>query len=169
MLKPSAEDQRIRGQLRANGLKVTSARLRVLAALLEAECALTHAELDRKMLPSVESHGAEDRTAEDSGMDRVTLYRVLDDLVRHGLARRVAGTDRVWRFGAAAGRCGRPAQFECSACGTVLLLDGAESARERDAGRISSALSTELAAAVPSGFRFEQIEVTVRGRCARCA
>ena len=144
--------------LRAAGLKVTSARTRVLAVLLEAERALTHAELESYLnaaggVESGEHHGA-------MGMDRVTLYRVLEDLARHALARRVAGSDGVWRFGRGTAGRARPAQFECRQCGTLVLLEGA--------GPAPDLATLQLMGATPSGFRPEQIEVTVRGRCARC-
>ena len=80
--------ERARAALRATGERVTPARLRVYAALLDSAQALSHHELE-SALGTVEP------------VDRVTLYRVLDWLVEQGLAHRVAGIDRVWRFSTA--------------------------------------------------------------------
>ena len=75
--------QQAETQIRALGHRVTSARLMTLAYLLQAEKPVTHDELLTHIaLP----------------MDRVTLYRVLDWLVRQKLAHKVTTEDRLWRF-----------------------------------------------------------------------
>lgn len=128
-------------RLRSTGERVTVPRVRVLEALLQAGGALTHQEIE-VLLGS-------------AALDRVTLYRVLDWLCVKGLAHRMSGGDRVWRFSAIEGQHGRHAHFECRHCGKVTCLDKQS--------------TDELAVNVPRGFRSEGIELTVRGRCAQCA
>jgi Fur family ferric uptake transcriptional regulator len=93
-------------RLRATGARVTSTRVRVLAALVAAQKALSRQDVERALAER---------------LDRVTLYRVLDWLVERGLAHRAAGEDRVWRFMA-----GEPhadhAHFHCRQCDAVLCL-----------------------------------------------
>ena len=67
------------------GQRPTLIRAAVLSALLDADDALSHAELLERLLP----HGE---------FDRVTVYRALDWLVTQGLAHKVAGAGRAWRF-----------------------------------------------------------------------
>ena len=133
---------RARSALRATGERVTPARLRVYAALLDSVRALSHHELEAELVTG-------------APVDRVTLYRVLDWLVGQGLAHRVAGQDRVWRFGIARARHARHesrAHFQCNRCGKVVSLG------EAAANRVP----------LPRGFRPEAVELTVKGRCAEC-
>lgn len=139
-MKRQAPAARARERLKATGERVTGARVRVLEFLTRADCAMTHPEIEAGL--------------GDDPLDRVTLYRVLDWLVAHGLAHRVAGDDRVWRFSIAGDAHGQHAHFQCSGCGRVLCLPDAP--------------APGLAVRVPRGFRPEAVELTVRGRCATC-
>src|SRR5436309_5382519 len=125
--------------LAATGARLTRARIEVLAALLRADEALTHHEVERRL-----------RRGQD--VDRVTLYRVLEWLTEQGLVHKVSGEDRIWRFSAAGHRSARGghAHFECSSCGKVICLDPA---------RLPSVH-------LPAGYRRRDVEVTVRGSCA---
>ena len=146
-------DDLVRDRVRQAGLRVTSARVRVLAALTTAGRLLSHHDLEALL--------------GDPPIDRVTLYRVLDSLVECGLAHRVAGGDRVWRFGVlqgadAGGAAGvarkaheAHAHFQCSNCGRIVCLSGVPAGRD--------------GVQVPRGFEPEAVELTVRGRCAQCA
>ena len=128
--------------LASRGARATRTRIRALGVLLTAREALTHHEVER-------------RVGRGQDVDRVTLYRVLEWLVEQGLAHKVAGEDRVWRFSAAAhgGRhAGAHAHFECSECGRVICLEEA---------RVP-------AVPLPAGFRRREIEVTVKGTCDAC-
>lgn len=127
-------------RVRQTGDRVTSARVRVLAALLKRGEAVSHHELERLLAPEA--------------IDRVTLYRVLDWLVERGLAHRISGADRAWRFVAADRRHDTHAHFHCNRCGKVSCLEDVKSAR--------------VPAAMPRGFRVESVEVTVKGVCASC-
>jgi Fur family ferric uptake transcriptional regulator len=144
--------------VRAAGLRVTTARVRVLAELTASSGLLSHQDIEHRL--------------GRHPMDRVTLYRVLDSLVESGLVHRVSGNDRTWRFGVAHGATGGAkgaaagsgpgavqqahdlhAHFQCSDCGKVVCLS------EVAAGRTLP---------VPRGYRAESVELTVRGRCPRC-
>ena len=74
-----------RAQLRATGVRITPARAAVFKLLHESERALSHQEIESGL-------------GRANPLDRVTVYRVLDWLVEQGLAHKVAGLDRVWRF-----------------------------------------------------------------------
>lgn len=126
--------------LASRGARATRARIDVLAALLAAPEALSH-------------QGVEQRLPRGHDVDRVTLYRVLDWLTTQGLAHKVAGDDRIWRFSAAErGGQGNHAHFQCSECGRVVCLEQA---------RIP-------AISLPAGFHRAEVEVTVKGTCDAC-
>ena len=130
----------VRAQLRATGERITPARAAVFALLRESEQALSHQEIESGL-------------GRAKQLDRVTVYRVLEWLVEQGLAHKVAGIDRVWRFSIAREAHDRHAHFQCSGCGKVVCL--AEIATRR--------------VPLPRGFRSERVDVTVKGRCAECA
>jgi len=132
--------ERAQAALRATGERITPARLRVFEALLGAGRALSHHEIEAALAP-------------DAAVDRVTLYRVLDWLVEQGLAHRVAGIDRTWRFGVAREAHAGHAHFQCNRCGKVVCLAGTAARR----------------VPLPRGFRSETVELTVKGLCAECA
>ena len=120
---------------------MTAPRVQVLAAMLAANQVLSH-------------HDIEDRLGAGR-LDKVTLYRVLDWLVEQGLAHRIAGPDRVWRFSVTGEAHEAHGHFQCKGCGKVLCLDEL-SARK-------------LALRLPAGCRPERMELTVTGQCAECA
>ena len=178
-------------QLRAASVRVTPARLKVLAALLGARRAFTHQDM-------------QDAFAE---LDRVTLYRALDCLIEAGLAHKIAGDDRVFRYsagtdhperaaaavdaGAGAGAAAassastsmlqqhQHSHFKCTRCAKIFCLDDIgqaglvagvltaadEQARLATLGQLQAALQASLGA----GFRSHDIELTIKGWCADCA
>lgn len=129
------------------GERPTAARLAVLDILLATATALTHTDI----AAAAREAGVE--------MDRVTLYRVLDWLVEKGLAHKIAGDDRVWRFNAMAGNgpsqvgAHEHAHFQCSRCGRLYCLDD---------------LRPVFAFTLPPGFRCDHAELTLRGICPDC-
>lgn len=128
-------------RVRHTGARVTRPRVEVLAALLAARRALTHHEIERQVNRAL-------------GIDRVTIYRVLDWLTLHALAHRIAGEDRVWRFNAVdEEHARRHAHFKCNDCGEVICLDKSVAARSIP---------------LPSGYRSQEIELTVKGLCVGC-
>jgi len=133
--------QQAEALIRGTGARVTAPRIEVLAALLAAEHALTHQELEQR----VDSR---------RDIDRVTIYRVLEWLTAQALAHRIAGDDRTWRFNAAGHTHGGDhAHFKCNRCSTVLCLEE---------------FSASPVVRLPRGFRSQQVELTVKGLCAGC-
>jgi Fur family ferric uptake transcriptional regulator len=137
-MKPPGHD-RAESLVRAVATRATRPRIEVLALLLAAPRALTHHEIERRL--------------KRRGMDRVTLYRVLDWLVARGLAHRISGDDRVWRFNAAEEHGRRHAHFKCNDCGEVICLDTAVAARS---------------VPLPAGYRPQEVDLTVKGLCPDC-
>lgn len=135
-------------QLREASVRITEARVKVLAALLEAERAFTHHDVQEAF----------------SDMDRVTLYRALDCLTDAGLAHKIAGDDRVFRYSAGAEHSSRPhhqhGHFKCTRCSKVFCLDSIV-----EAETLQNALQQSLG----KGFRSHDIEFTIKGWCADCA
>jgi Fur family ferric uptake transcriptional regulator len=131
-----------RAMVRASGDRVTAARVNTLGVLLAGRSALSHTDIEQAM-----SRGGT--------VDRVTLYRVLDWLVEKGLAHRIAGADRVWRYSIARAEHGDHAHFQCNRCGKVLCLEQLAKPEVR-------------LPRLPSGYRTERVEMTVQGRCAEC-
>lgn len=128
-------------RVKHTGARVTRPRIEVLATLLAARRALTHHEIERQVNRAF-------------SMDRVTIYRVLEWLTARSLAHRISGDDRVWRFNAAEEEHARKhAHFKCNHCGEVICLDKAMAARSIP---------------LPSGYRSQEIELTVKGLCAGC-
>jgi Fur family ferric uptake transcriptional regulator len=125
--------------LAGRGARATRARIDVLTVLLASGDALSHHDVKRRL-------------PRGHGIDRVTLYRVLDWFTVQGLAHKVAGDDRIWRFSAAGHAAGAHAHFQCSDCGRVICLDQA---------RVP-------AIPLPEGFRRDEVEVTVKGTCDAC-
>jgi Fur family ferric uptake transcriptional regulator len=125
-------------QLRAAGLKATPARVRVLDLLAESSQPVCHAELEARL-----------------GLDRVTLYRVLDSLAACGLAVRSLDDRGVFRFASAAAhrRHVSHAHFRCTGCGEVFCLDTPPPPPPK----------------LPRGFKAAEVELDVRGTCGTCA
>lgn len=126
--------------IRATGVKVTPARLRVLDLLNGAGRPMSHAEIDSAMaaLP----------------MDRVTLYRVLDSLVTNALVLKAVDTKGVYHYSAAAAqhRHGSHVHFHCTGCGGSFCLDAPPPKAPR----------------LPRGFRLNAIAFELRGTCSSC-
>jgi Fur family ferric uptake transcriptional regulator len=140
-MKPGHRE-RAEALVRDSATRATRQRIEVLAVLLAAPRALSHLEVGRQLRRSL-------------GMNRVTIYRVLDWLVARGLAHRIPGDDRVWRFNAAEGEHARRrhAHFKCSDCGGVICLEAA---------------LAEPKVSLPAGYRPQEVELTVKGVCAAC-
>ncbi|HQZ45872.1 MAG TPA: Fur family transcriptional regulator [Usitatibacteraceae bacterium] len=129
------------GRIRSAGERLTASRAAVLAVLLASDTALTHHEVE-KSLPAA------------TPVDRVTVYRVLDWLVSLGLAHRIPGEDRTWRFRANRDPAHGPhAHFTCSSCGKTVCLED---------------VAVPPSVRVPRGFLPRKVELTVQGLCATC-
>lgn len=128
-------------RLKAVGERQTSARLAVLTLLLDASNAVTHQDI------------ADQLKAADEKCDRVTLYRVLDWLVAHRLAHKMAGEDRVWRFNAVLDEQHIHPHFHCVKCGKVSCLDS---------------VHVDITP-LPNGYRSVTADTTIQGVCPDCS
>jgi Fur family ferric uptake transcriptional regulator len=128
-------------RLKAVGERQTSARLAVLTLLLDAPNAVTHQDIADQLKNSGEQ------------CDRVTLYRVLDWLVAHRLAHKMAGEDRVWRFNAVLNEQHIHPHFHCVECGKVSCLDS-----------VHVDITT-----LPNGYRTVSADTTIQGMCPDCS
>lgn len=160
-IKPASAELRTKRQIDATGaaalaesqlrdatIRSTAARVKVLATLLEAGRAFSHQDMQDTF----------------GDMDRVTLYRALDCLTDAGLAHKIAGDDRVFRYSAGADHGDVPhhqhGHFKCTRCARVFCLDSIG-----EAEMLQSALQKTLG----KGFRSHDIEFTIKGWCADCA
>ncbi len=123
--------------------RTTQARLIVLGILLEATTALSHLEIEQQ--------------AQQQGLaaDRVTLYRVLDWLVEQGLAHKIMGADRTWRYNAHADlNHAQHAHFHCQHCQQVFCLEQ---------------LQPAVLLSLPTGYQLQHVEINLQGLCPACA
>lgn len=139
-ITPSA----LAGQLvKESGGRNTGARRNVLACLIAAERALSHAEIEAQLA--------------DTDLDRVTLYRVLDWLVDNSLAHRIGGLsgfDRAMRFAfSRPQRQSAHAHFQCVQCGTTMCLDDV----------------AVPALPMPGGIQLQGVELAAYGYCEKCS
>lgn len=145
----TSPDAAARARLRGMGSRVTEPRVRVLAALMQGAEPLSHQAVC-------------DALPDDSGIDRVTVYRVLDWLVAGGVVHKTAGADRVFLFSLAEHDAAREAahrshsHFHCTQCGRDFCLEAAEP-------------PAMPKAALPAGFAADHAELTIKGCCADCA
>lgn len=135
-------NESLKKTIRGVGLRATPARLATLRALGAARAPLTHAEVAQRIA--------------ETGVDKATAFRNLNDLTDAGLLRRTELGDHVYRFErirpGELGDDGHP-HFLCVECGMVSCLDSvkltARSRGESDkVGRIT--------------------EILLRGRCNAC-
>ena len=140
---PVKQGDDLREALRARGMRVTPARLAVLALLRASDQPLSHAEVGDYLA----AHA----------WDQATLYRNLIDLAEVGLLRRTDVGDHVWRFEATSGGHDAAAHphFTCTVCGAVECLPVLELSAPR--GKL------------PRAIRQRQIEVHLRGVCDQCS
>jgi Fur family ferric uptake transcriptional regulator len=146
-------------QLRDSRIRVTDARVKVLAALLGAPYAFSHQDVQDTL----------------ADMDRVTLYRALDCLTDAGLAHKIAGDDRVYRYNAAAephehgdktAAQHQHGHFKCTRCARVFCIENVDASTD---AALRKELQSALRATLGKGFRSQDIELTIKGLCADCA
>ena len=124
------------------GLRATRARTTILRLLMAADHALSHTEVVHAVRKQGET------------FERVTLYRVLDWLVKNELAHKITGTDRMWRFSAQARPLHNHAHFNCTRCGHVYCLEN---------------LTPKKALKLPGGFQLQHADVSIQGLCPHCS
>ena len=128
--------------IRHTGDRITRGRVLVLGILLAEKKAISHNEIEEKL-------------GDDSAINRVTLYRILEWLNKKDLAHKVISGDRKWRF-----RTNiytglhQHAHFKCSICAAVTCL---------------SDVKAKYSSPLPPGYQSHEVELTVKGLCAECA
>ncbi len=132
--------------IRRTADRLTQPRVAVLACLLSLDHAASHFDVAQAL-------------AKHHPIDRVTVYRVLEWLVEVGIAHRIAGDDRVWRFmindpSAAIAPHHQHAHFTCTTCQQTFCLDD---------------VPTKLNFKLPAGFKPAEVDLKFRGRCLHCA
>jgi len=165
---PASTRTRAEDWLRAAAVRSTGARIKVLSALLETHSALTHQDIQERF----------------HDIDRVTLYRTLDCLTEAGLAHKIAGDDRVFRYSAGAehgphahhphqhGAAAQPpaqhqhGHFKCTRCARIFCLEPAAPNR---AGNLDKQLRALLRDSLGPGFEGHDIELTIKGWCGDCS
>ncbi|HUT97638.1 MAG TPA: Fur family transcriptional regulator [bacterium] len=120
--------------LKKKGLRCTDPRVRTLDVILAGDRPLSHAEIEERLEPR---------------LDRVTLYRVLNDLAEAGLLRRIT-TGAATRFGASDHA---HAHFTCDACGITTCLETVPVPRP----------------ALPMRYVVEGVELNLSGLCPGCS
>lgn len=132
----------IRPILQDAGLRCTQGRMDILRILIQSELPLTHEDIYGRLI--------------QTGINRVTVYRVLESLLNVGIVHRVEVGDRIWRFAV----CGRlhsghcHPHFICRECGRIECL--------------SECPMPAISASIPR-HRIEEQEVYLRGLCEACA
>ncbi|WP_041360031.1 transcriptional repressor [Nitrosomonas sp. Is79A3] len=128
--------------IRHSGGRATGGRIGILAVLLAEQQAITHREIEQRLLGTLR-------------LDRVTLYRALEWLTGKNLIHKVTSDDRVWRYHANRElHSHQHAHFKCTCCSQMICLD---------------VLPIERSWPLPIGYRFQEIELTVKGLCADCS
>ncbi len=132
--------------IRQTSARLTQPRVAVLACLLSLDHAASQIDIAQEL-------------AHHHRMDRVTVYRVLEWLVEVGIAHRIAGDDRVWRFmvndpAAAIAPHHQHAHFTCTRCQQTFCLDD-----------VPNKLNFKL----PAGFKPSEVDLKFRGCCLHCA
>jgi Fur family ferric uptake transcriptional regulator len=130
--------------LEDSGLGHTPNRLRILEIIGDSRHPLSALEIV-------------ERINQDQGVNRVTVYRILDLLVEKQLVDRISSGDRSFRYGLAPNANHLPhSHFYCKACGIMECLDP-------DSARLSMKSLEEKF----QGF-IERIEVRFDGVCETC-
>ena len=162
MQAPGAADP-IDVLLSAHGLRRTAAARRVLGWLLaHPETSYTHAQLQA----ALSDQGVTQAGGESAGLDRVTLYRLIDRLTQVGLLLCRVDSQRVRRYQAMPASVHAAPHFECQSCHRDSPLAGALRANADDLER---AAQTAMEALRALGYQDMHLDFAVRGVCVDCA
>jgi Fur family ferric uptake transcriptional regulator len=125
------------------GVRRTPVRLAVLEVLAGTQRSLTAQEILREV---------RDRR----GVNKVTVYRILEDFTARGILRRLRVEDRASRYEMACEHHPPHPHFQCHTCGEVQCLEPVS------LDGVWNALRG------PLGNRADRIEIRVEGVCQRC-
>ena len=129
--------------IREKGLKVTPSRVSVMEVLGKSHEAYAHADLEALF----------------SDMDRVTLYRVLNDFEESGLVHKIIDMDGVTRFALCKHSCpgthhaDEHVHFNCQGCHKMYCLENV----------------SPPSFSIPTGFKALGQNTLVYGLCKSCA
>jgi Fur family ferric uptake transcriptional regulator len=126
------------------GLKRGGARTRIIEVLAEHSCALSANEIEDEL------------RAAGTPTARASIYRVLELLVEHGLAERVAVGEGQARFERLHPSGQHHHHLVCDQCGRLVAFD--DPGLERAIDKLSDRL----------GVRVESHDVLLRGDCGDC-
>lgn len=130
--------------LTASQLEATANRLRVLEIIGGNTCPLSAADIFKTF-------------RRDRAINRVTVYRILELLVAHGVVDRLSTGGRAFYYGLAPNRHHPPhSHFYCTSCGRMDCLDARSLAI--DADRLQKIFAGHI----------ERVEVRVDGVCKNC-
>jgi Fe2+ or Zn2+ uptake regulation protein len=132
----------VAADLARHGLRATRQRMAVLAFLRDDRGHPTAPQVHRGLVTRYPN------------VSQKTVYEVLDALVNVGIARRVTEGGGAVRYEA---RPERHDHAHCRGCGRLFDIPA------------SADRPIRRHAVVPRGFRVDGIQVTLEGRCARCA
>jgi Fur family ferric uptake transcriptional regulator len=132
-----------RQYLATQGLKLTAVRLAVLEVLGDASRALRAQEI----LTAIRARRR---------VNKVTIYRILEDFSRRGMVRRLSLQGRVNHYELACEHRPPHPHFQCHTCREIECLDPAPMTR----------VWTELQG--PLGNRADHIEIRLTGVCHKC-
>ena len=134
------------------GMRATRAT-RALAALYSArpDAALSEAEVESAL------------AAAGAGVNKVTVYRLLDRCAAAGLLHKQVDAARVTRYTRAPqGNEGAAPRFECDDCHRQFRLS-------QGSAKVQTALQHMLQALATAGHESLAVDIAVHGRCAECA
>ena len=150
--------------LSAHGLRRTGAARRVLGWLLaHPDISYTHAQLQAALQDDELTAGQGEAGA---GLDRVTLYRLIDRLTQVGLLLCRVDVNRVRRYQAMPASVHALPHFECQSCHRDQSLQGALQGNAQD---LEVAAQNALQALKVLGYQGMSLDLAVRGVCADCA
>jgi Fur family ferric uptake transcriptional regulator len=128
--------------IRGKGLKATPARLNVIKFLESSQQAFSHAELEALF----------------NKIDRVTLYRILNDFEEVGLLHKIIDMEGVTRFAVCKDTCpdghhmDDHVHFNCEACHKMFCLEKVQVPHLK----------------MPAGFKSLGLQTLIYGLCNSC-
>lgn len=135
-------ENKINHILKRNQLSITESRARILELFLSKNGALAHGDIERKA---------------GEKFDRVTVYRTLQSFLDKGIIHSIPTADNSVRYALCKDDCSKGhhdnhIHFVCQNCGVTICLDEVHIP------------IVEL----PFGFKAQQIEMVVSGKCKDC-
>ena len=133
----------VKNILRRNQLSITGSRVKILELFLANNGALAHGDVEKK-------------TGEK--FDRVTIYRTLQSFLDKGIIHSIPTADNSVRYALCKDDCSEGhhhddhIHFLCTSCGNTICLDEVHIPDVK----------------LPLGFKSQQIEVVVSGKCKDC-